>query len=103
MEPMLGTGGECPGTEVTCEGSVSGVDPDMLLKVSLLTEGLCAIRTFERLLALMPPDVSRQTGAMLELLATLIAEELGVCIVNSEVRAEIARGLERFVTLITVV
>ena len=76
MEPVLGTGGERPGTEVTREWSVSGVDPDVLLKISLLTEGLCAIRTFERLLALMPPDVSRQTGAMLELLTALIAEEL---------------------------
>ena len=94
MEPVLGAGCECPRAEIAPEGSVSSVDPNMLLKISLLTERLCAIRTLERLLSLMPSYVSRQTGAMLELLTTLITEELGVCIMNSQVGAKITRGLE---------
>ena len=94
METVLGAGGECPRAEFTPEGSVSSVDPNVLLKISLLTERLCAIRTLERLLSLMPSYVSRQTGPMFKLLTTLITEELGVRIMNSQVGAEITRGLE---------
>ena len=94
MQPVLGAGGEGPGAEVTPEGPVPGVDPDVLLEVPLLTERLCAVRTLEGFFPLVPADVGRETCAMLELLATLVTEELGVCIVHREVGLQIAVGLE---------
>ena len=48
MEAVLRARGECPGTEITCEGSVPSVDPDVLLEVPLLTERLRTELALER-------------------------------------------------------
>ena len=73
----------------------------MFLKVAILIERLLAVGAFKRLCSIVPSHMRHKAGSELELLSTLVTEELGFIHVNSFVRGQVALSFESFVAFIT--